>query len=185
MATTDDRQTGDRGDGLAGEIGERLAEEKKAYAGDEDRPLEGYLAAMATYGAFAALVVMAAATRRRDMPERFALSDIALTGVATHKLSRIVSKDSVTSPLRAPFTRYKEPGGPAELMEEVRGTGVRHAVGELITCPFCLAPWIATALTGGLVVAPRFTRAVTAVFTAVAVSDQLQLLYAQHQQAVE
>ena len=167
------------------EIGEKLAEEKKAYEGDEERPLEGYVAAMATYGAFAALVVMAAATRRTDAPDRIPLVDIALIGVATHKLTRIISKDSVTSPLRAPFTRYKEPGGPAEVMEEVRGTGVRHAVGELVTCPFCLSPWIATALTGGLVVAPRFTRAVTAVFSAVAVSDHLQLAYAERQKAVE
>jgi len=167
------------------DLGERLAAEKKAYAGNEDRPLEGYVAAMAAYGAFAALVVMAAATRRKNAPDRIPLVDIALTGVATHKLTRIISKDSVTSPLRAPFTRYKEPGGPAEVMEEVRGTGVRHAVGELVTCPFCLSPWIATALTGGLVVAPRFTRAVTAVFSAVAVSDHLQLAYAERQKAVE
>ena len=169
----------------ATDIDERLAAEKKAYAGEEDRPLEGYVAAMATYGAFAALVLMAAASRRKDAPDRFALTDIALTGVATHKLTRIISKDSVTSPLRAPFTRYKEPGGPAEVMEEVRGKGVKHAVGELVTCPFCLSPWIATALTGGLVVAPRFTRAVTAVFSAVAVSDHLQLFYAERQKAAE
>ena len=178
MATQD-------GKPLRVELGDKLAEEKAAYAGDEDRPLEGYVAAMATYGAFAALVLMAAATRRKDAPDRFPLVDIALTGVATHKLTRIISKDSVTSPLRAPFTRYKKPGGPAEVMEEVRGHGVKHAVGELITCPFCLSPWIATALTGGLVIAPRFTRAVTAVFSAVAVSDQLQLIYAQQQQAAE
>ena len=165
------------------ELGEKLDDEKQAYAGDEDRPLEGYVAAMATYGAFAAVVLMAAASRRNDAPERFALMDIALTGIATHKITRIISKDSVTSPLRAPFTRYKEPGGPAEVMEEVRGSGVKHAVGELITCPFCLSPWIATALTGGLVIAPRFTRAVTAVFSAVAVSDHLQLTYARQQQA--
>jgi hypothetical protein len=160
-------------------------EEKKAYAGSEDRPLEGYVAAMATYGVFAAVVLMAAASRRADAPDRIPLVDIALTGVATHKLTRIISKDSVTSPLRAAFTRYREPGGPAEVMEDVRGTGVRHAVGELVTCPFCLSPWIATALTGGLVIAPRFTRAVTAVFSAVAVSDHLQLTYARQQQAAE
>jgi hypothetical protein len=178
MVTTD-------GNTGASDLGERLAEEKQAYAGREDRPLEGYVAAMATYGAFAALVLMAAASRRKDAPDRYALTDIALTGVATHKLTRIISKDSVTSPLRAPFTRYKEPGGPAEVMEEVRGKGVKHAVGELVTCPFCLSPWIATALTGGLVVAPRFTRALTAVFSAVAVSDHLQLIYAERQKAAE
>lgn len=35
------------------------------------------------------------------------------------------------------------------------------------------------------VVAPRFTRAVTAVFSAVAVSDHLQLTYAERQKAAE
>jgi hypothetical protein len=184
MSTSDTSRTSDVSERV-GEMGDRLAEEKQAYAGDEDRPLEGYLAAIAAFGGFAAVVVMAAASRRQDMPERFSVVDIALTGVATHKISRIITKDSVTSPLRAPFTRYKKPGGPAELMEEVRGSGARHAIGELITCPFCLAPWVATALTGGLVVAPRFTRAVTAVFSAVAVSDHLQLTYAQQQQAAE
>ena len=176
MATHDDATT---------DLGKKLAEEKRAYAGDEERPLEGYVAAMATFGAFAAVVVMAAASRRKDAPEHFALMDIGLTGVATHKITRILTKDSVTSPLRAPFTRYKEPGGPAEVMEDVRGSGVKHAVGELITCPFCLSPWVATALTGGLVIAPRFTRAVTAVFSAVALSDHLQLTYAKQQQAAE
>lgn len=175
------------GDSATGSsLGDRLAEEKRAYSGGEDRPLEGYVAAMATYGAFGAVVAMAAASRRRNAPERYAPLDIVLTGIATHKLTRILSKDAVTSPLRAPFTRYREPGGPAELVEDVRSTkGVRHAVGELLTCPFCLSPWVATALTGGLVLAPRFTRAVTAVFSAVAVSDHLQLTYARQQQAAE
>jgi hypothetical protein len=159
----------------------RLHDEKQAYAGGEERPLEGYVAAMAAFGTFASVVALAAATRRPRATD-ISLADIALTGVATHKLTRIISKDSVTSPLRAPFTRYRAPGGPAELQEEVRGHGVRHAVGELITCPFCLGPWIATALTGGLVLAPRFTRAVNAVFTAVAVSDHLQLFYAAKQE---
>ena len=32
-------------------------------------------------------------------------------------------------------------GAPAELADEVRGHGARHAVGELFTGPFCLAMW--------------------------------------------
>ena len=83
----------------------------------------------------------------------------------------------VTSPLRAPFTHYEEPAGDGELNESVRGHGVRHAVGELISCPFCLAVWIATALTGGMVLAPRLTRAACVVMTAVAAADTLQLGY--------
>ena len=62
-------------------------------------------------------------------------------------------------------------------MESVRGHGVRHAAGELITCPFCLAVWVATGLTAGMVFAPRLARLVCTTLTAIAVSDGLQLLY--------
>src|SRR5690606_41186876 len=58
---------------------------------------------------------------------------------STHKLSRLLAKDPVTSPIRAPFTRYKGVSGPAELREEPRNT-----VGELLSCPFCIAQWTAT-----------------------------------------
>jgi hypothetical protein len=113
------------------------------------------------------------------LPERPAAADIALIAVATHKLSRLLAKDAVTSPLRAPFTRYAEPAGAAELNEEVRdqGSSVRHGIGELVTCPFCLALWVATGLTSGLVLAPRLTRLAATTLTATAVSDFLQMAY--------
>jgi hypothetical protein len=92
------------------------------------------------------------------------------------------AKDAVTSPLRAPFTQYQGPSGDAELGEEVRGTGLRHSIGELVSCPFCLSVWVATGFAAGLVFAPRFTRLAATTFTAVAVSDALQLGYAAAQQ---
>src|SRR5690606_8159414 len=107
--------------------------------------------------------------RNRRLPERIDPQDIALVALATHKLSRLVSKDPVTSPLRAPFTRFRGVSGPSELREEVRGHGSRHAVGELLTCPFCLSQWIATGFVFGLVVAPRPTRLVTSLYSALAV----------------
>ena len=81
--------------------------------------------------------------------------------------------------MRAPFTRYAGSAGDGELNEEVRdeGSSVRHGIGELLSCPFCLAVWVATGLTGGLVVAPRLTRLGATVLTATAVSDFLQLGY--------
>jgi hypothetical protein len=148
------------------------------YAGDEDRPLRGYTAAMATYAALAAGVTAVARWRRPDLPERPAPTDVLLIAAATHKLTRILTKGAVTSPIRAPFTRYVEPTGDGEVMEEVRGGhGVRHAAGELLTCPFCLAMWTAGGFTAGLVFAPRFTRYAAATLTAVATSDFLQLAY--------
>ncbi|MFI1989841.1 DUF1360 domain-containing protein [Actinoplanes sp. NPDC020271] len=158
---------------------DKAAEVAHAYAPHEHRPLGGYLAAMGAFGALAASLTAAAKVTGRPVPERPALGDVALLSIATHKLSRLIAKDSVTSPLRAPFTRYSEPAGAAELNEEVRdsGSSVKHGIGELITCPFCLALWIATGLTGGLVLVPRLTRLVATALTATAASDFLQMAY--------
>ncbi len=100
-------------------------------------------------------------------------------------MARTLAKDSVTSPLRAPFTHYREAAGDAELAEDVRGDGTRHAIGELVTCPFCLAQWVATAFTMGMVFAPGATRLAATTTTAVAGSDFLQLAYAWGQRKAE
>lgn len=150
--------------------------QRVAYAAtaEDERPLGGYAAAMAVFTAVTALSA-ASARQGRGAPSA---RDLLTVGLATHKLARIISKDAVTSPLRAPFTRYAGPAGPGEVREEVRGHGVRHAVGELLTCPFCLSPWVASGLLAGLNLAPRLTRHVTAVFSAVTVADVLQMAYA-------
>jgi hypothetical protein len=96
-----------------------------------------------------------------------------------------VSKDSVTSPLRAPFTRYEGVSGPAELKEGVRGTGFRKAVGELLSCPFCLSQWVSTGFTFGLLTAPRATRWTASVFASLALADFLQFAYAWAEQRAE
>ena len=155
-----------------------VAEEKREYEGDRDRPLGGFLAVAGTYAVAVVAGTVALRRRRRPLPERLGAADLALLTVATHKLSRLLAKDPVTSPLRAPFTRYEGMSGPAELAEKVRGTGLRKAVGALVTCPFCLAVWVATAFVFGLVVAPRSTRLAAAVLTAVTGADVLHFAYA-------
>ncbi len=51
---------------------------------------------------------------------------------------------------------------------------MRRAIGDLITCPWCSAPWVATGLLAGLTYRPRATRAVAGMLSAVALSDFLQ-----------
>ncbi len=120
-----------------------------------------------------------ASTRRAR--KRFAgpirWGDIALLGIATHKLTLILARDRVTMPLRAPFTVQKDEGPGCEREERPESHGFRRAVGELVTCQYCMAPWVATALVAGHVVSPRSVRVVTSVFTAVALSDFLNRLY--------
>jgi hypothetical protein len=151
----------------------------RSYSSGNNRPLSGYLTTLGAYGAVVVGVGGLVKARGRRLPDTVPAEDVVLIGIATHKISRILTKEAVTSPLRAPFTRYEESAGDAELAESVRGDGShRHAVGELMTCPFCMAVWVATSLTAGLVLAPRFTRLAATVFTAVAASDFLQMAYA-------
>src|SRR5204862_4395650 len=103
-------------------------------------------------------------------------ADLAYAGVATFKLARLVSKDRVVSFARAPFTELEDGAGRGELDEKARGTGLRRAIGELVVCPYCLGVWIGAAFTGGLITAPRATRAVAAAGTVVAISDALQMV---------
>lgn len=162
------------------EIRVAVAAESGAYRHGEDRPLGAFLGVMAAYAVAAGgggLLV-----RRRGIPDGVSFGDLALVSVATHKLSRLLAKDPVTSPLRAPFTRFAGTSGEAELAEEVRGTGARKAMGELITCPFCLGQWVATGLVLGLALAPRATRLFASVFTALTAADFLQLAYAAAEQ---
>ncbi|HEX6501024.1 MAG TPA: DUF1360 domain-containing protein [Micromonosporaceae bacterium] len=140
-------------------------------------PVVGYAVTLGTYATIVGGLAALARRRGARLPDRVPVTDVALGAVATHKISRLLAKDSVTSPLRAPFTRYQQPIGESELGEQVRGEGVRHSVGELISCPFCLAVWVATGLSAGLVFAPRLTRLVAATFAGVAGSDFLQLGY--------
>jgi hypothetical protein len=156
------------------EARDELAEQGREYAPGESRPLAGYSAVIATYGACVAGASAVVIARRRKLPDRPSVADIALVAFATAKVARLVTRDTVTSPLRAPFTRYEGPGGPAELNEAARGRGLRHSIGELLTCPFCASQWVATGFAFGLLLAPRATRQVAATFTALEVADFLQ-----------
>ncbi|GAA3647824.1 uncharacterized protein DUF1360 [Lentzea atacamensis] len=158
-------------------IAESFESVQRAYADGERRPLLGYLASLCSYGALAGAATAVGRHRGTRLPERFSVGDTALLALATHKASRLVTKSSITSVLRAPFTRYEEPAGVAEVKETVRGHGVRHAVGELMTCPFCSGVWMASAFTAGLVLAPRATRLVMTALSAVAASDWLHVGY--------
>lgn len=150
----------------------------RAYDPEHEVDVEGYAGSLTTYAAGVAGLVGLLAGTGHELPERYAVSDLALGGVATHKLTRLLTKSSVTSPLRAPFTEFEKATSSGEHQESPRGGhGVRHTVGELLTCPFCMSVWIGSAYVAGLVAAPRLTRTAAAVLAVVATSDTLQHVY--------
>jgi Protein of unknown function (DUF1360) len=158
-------------------IAEKASEIKREYAHGEDRPMGSHLALVVVYNGLVGAFLTYRARSGKGFPGRIGFGDLLLAGVATHKLSRVLAKDRVTAPLRAPFTEFEEEGGPGEVEEKPRGRGMRRAIGELLVCPFCLGQWVATGLLAGLAVVPRTTRFVCSIFAAITISDFLQILY--------
>jgi hypothetical protein len=90
--------------------------------------------------------------------EEVRLADLALLGLGSQQLSRMITRDRVTTVFRAPFTTYAgtRDAAPGEANEVARRSNtIQQAIGELVTCPFCMATWTTTALFGGYLVKPR------------------------------
>jgi uncharacterized protein DUF1360 len=147
-------------------------------AGRGDDQSVSYTPLLAVYAGGVAVAAGVLRLTRRRLPDP-RLTDVLLIGAATFKLSRLVTKDKVLQPVRRPFVARTEPGEGPEVNSEPAGTGVRRAVGELLTCPFCMSVWIAGAMTVGYALAPRATRLVAAGLTEMAIADGAQYAYAQ------
>lgn len=154
------------------EYGEKTTEKEEC----EEQLLAEYATMLGVY--VTSVVLLTGLAKEQDrLPRRFGLLDLALLGMATHKLSRIVSKDRITSILRAPFVSYIRSAGAGEVEEEPRGRGIQRGIGHLISCPYCMAPWSATALAFGFLFAPRVTRFFAGILASVAMSDFLHRAY--------
>jgi hypothetical protein len=131
------------------------------------RPLPEYATLVTVFGAaLGGFLVLA----RNRLPERVGFGDLARLGLASYKIGRLVAKDEVTTWMRAPVTRDEE-------AQEPEREGMARALGELVTCPYCIGLWASAGLTGALAVRPRETRLVTTVFGAQAVADFLNAAF--------
>jgi Protein of unknown function (DUF1360) len=143
---------------------------------DTEQPFGSYalLTAAFNVGLAGALI---SAHRRGRLPEQIATKDIIVLGIATHKISRLLTKDAATSFMRAPFVRLHEKSGNNSLDEEPRGSGLQRSIGELLSCPECTGNWVASGLAIGLIHTPRVTRVIGAMYASLAIGDMLQYAY--------
>jgi hypothetical protein len=130
---------------------------------EEERPLGEYAGLV---GAFWLIFAAFMATNRDRLPERTPLGDFARITLSTYKLSRLISKDEVSTFLRAPVTED-------EAGQKPKPEGFARAIGELVTCPYCIGLWVASGLSYAQVLFPRETRFATSIFSAHAVTDFL------------
>ncbi|MFH8487705.1 DUF1360 domain-containing protein [Streptomyces longisporoflavus] len=166
-----------------------MTDAEKSFGQEYDErgnvPLGGYAVLMAAFTAMAGGTVALARKRGVGLPEQVPPWDVALLGVATFKTARLLTKDKITSFLRAPFTRRAEDTTAAETMDVPRGSGLRLAAGDLASCPFCMSAWTAAGLMGAYVFSPRAARVVGAGFAAMTLADWLQYAWAYTQQEAE
>ncbi|MFD8410995.1 DUF1360 domain-containing protein [Streptomyces sp. NPDC059650] len=141
----------------------------------------GHLAALAVFGIYAGAWVRAAARTAPAASGR--LRGALLSGAATFRLSRLISKADITRPLRSPFTDVDEAGAPAELNETAKPS--HPTLGALLSCPFCLGVWVAVTLTGAQRVWPREVEVIEDALAAVATADAMHLMYARLVRATE
>lgn len=150
---------------------------------EDERQLGGHAAILGLYGIAVLVIAALSVVTGRHLPRSMSTRDLILTAVAAQKLSRTITKDAVTSPLRAAFTEHDSDGGPGEVMESPKHPeGARRSLGELLTCPFCFDVWAITALTVGRVFAPRLTGVFVDALAALTGADFLHLAYAKAQQ---
>lgn len=147
----------------------------------EDRPHGAYAVLAAGYASFFCGGIATAVKRGHELPVSVGPGDLALYGVATHRISRLLSREKVARFARVPFTEVDEdePAPPAEIVEHPRDTdGMRRAIGELLSCTMCLDQWIAGAFVVGHVWAPRATRVAGSALAIKSIADALHLAYA-------
>ncbi len=154
------------------------------HSPQQDRPLGGYATLMGMFVGLAAAFGAWFRASGRELPDSMSTRDMALLTVASQKASRTITRDRVTSAVRAPFTEFQDDAGPAEVDERARGRGLRRAIGELLVCPYCLGMWISAALTASLLVFPRFTRWFCAVFATFFGSELLQIAYSRAERLI-
>ncbi len=138
-------------------------------------PYEAYAGIMGTFAGVLGVAGLLARKLGRG-PGCDTTLDLAVLSVATFKAARTISRDDVTSFIRAPFVEGDAGGGNDE--EPVETGGLQQAIGELVTCSRCVGTWAAAGLATTQIVAPRFGRLLTWSLGAAGANDFLQAGFA-------
>jgi hypothetical protein len=140
----------------------------EAHRETDDRPTEptDYFALNAVYGAL--LIGVVASTRRRAREEPIEQRELIPIAMATFALAKVVAREKIGTWVRDPFVEV------ADGERRPRGTRLRRAVGELLTCTRCVGAWSGLAVVGLRASDPAAGKTVTNVLAASAANDWLQ-----------
>ena len=131
---------------------------------------EGRLLKLSLIGTFLTSIAVAGATADRRLARLGAL-DLTKLGLASHRIGRMIAFERVAQPIREPFTATVPDETGADETVVARGRGVQWALGELMSCPTCVATWAALALYLGRAVLPGPTRVLVNVLAIAGVAE--------------
>jgi hypothetical protein len=140
----------------------------EAHRETDDRPIEpvDYAKLNAVYGVL--LTAMVLTTRERAREDPITTRELVPIGAATFALAKVVAREKIGTWVREPFVEVTDGE------RHPRGTRLRRAVGELLTCTRCVGAWSALTVVGIRMVDPPAGRTVTTVLAASAANDWLQ-----------
>lgn len=128
---------------------------------------EGRLLKLTFVGSFLAATALASG-RRPVLPTP---TELVMLGLASHRIGRMLAFERVGEPFRAPFTATVPDDSGADETVVARGRGVRWVLGELISCPTCVATWASLALAIGQRFLPAPTRVLVGILAAAGVAE--------------
>jgi hypothetical protein len=139
--------------------------EPRADRETDGSPVEpvDYAKLNAAYGVL--LTAMVLATRERAREDPITTRELIPIGAATFALAKVVAREKIGTWMRDPFV---------DAHQRPRGSRLRAAVGELVTCTRCVGAWSAMTVVGLRLADPAAGRTVTNVLAASAANDWLQ-----------
>jgi hypothetical protein len=145
------------------------AQQLAANTAPESKPYGYYAGLIALYNAIFAAFLLIYRGRPHRL-ERITPLDLAMLGLATLRMAKLVSEDEITAVVRKPLVAVENGE------RHPRGQGLRWALGKLVLCPTCSGTWIAAFLTYALHLFPRYTRPFLAIMSASAAEQSSDAL---------
>lgn len=108
--------------------------------------------------------------RERSGQEPVSLREMPVLGAAAFALADVVAKQKIMTWLREPFVEESAEHRPVR----PEGSGLRYALGELLTCTRCVGAWCALGLVGLRAAAPSAGRGVAVALATVGANHFLQ-----------
>jgi hypothetical protein len=96
---------------------------------------------------------------------------------ASFRLTRLIVYDTLTEFLRRPFHKSVEevlPDGKTESYIEIKGTGIRYWIGELLSCHWCTGFWSTVVVYSSYLFWPRYAIPVITILAIAGCSSIIQ-----------